>query len=75
MKEQFIARDTREPLKVLDGYDVLHDGSIDRAYIDTARADDYGADPLGDGTFRMVPSGDIVDYQERCKRLSHKGTR
>lgn len=29
---------------------------------------DYGCDPLGDGTFRMVPSGDIVDYAERCKR-------
>ena len=30
---------------------------------------DYGADPLGDGTFRMVPSGDIVDFAERNKRL------
>ncbi len=30
---------------------------------------DYGADPLGDGTFRMVPSGDIVDFEERCRRL------
>jgi hypothetical protein len=31
---------------------------------------DYGADPIGDGTFKMVPSGDIVDFAERCKRLS-----
>lgn len=31
---------------------------------------DYGADPLGDGTFRMVPSGDIVDFEERCRRLA-----
>lgn len=31
---------------------------------------DYGADPVDDGMFRMVPSGDIVDYQERCKRLA-----
>lgn len=30
---------------------------------------DYDADPVGDGTFKMVPSGDIVDYAERCKRL------
>lgn len=30
---------------------------------------DYGADPVGDGTFRMVPSGDIVSWEERCKRL------
>ena len=31
---------------------------------------DYGADPIGDGKFKMVPSGDIVDYTERCKRLN-----
>ena len=31
--------------------------------------DDYGADPIGDGNFKMVPSGDIVDYTERCRRL------
>lgn len=34
------------------------------------KSGDYGADPIGDGTFRMVPSGDIVDYSERCKRLA-----
>lgn len=30
---------------------------------------DYGADPLSDGTFRMVPSGDIVSFEERNRRL------
>ncbi len=30
---------------------------------------DYGADPVGDGIFKMVPSGDIVDWDERCRRL------
>lgn len=30
---------------------------------------DYGSDPLGDGMYRMVPSGDIVDKRERNKRL------
>ncbi len=30
---------------------------------------DYGADPIGEGKFKMVPSGDIVDWDERCKRL------
>ncbi len=30
---------------------------------------DHGADPIGDGTFRMVPSGDIVDMAERNRRL------
>lgn len=31
---------------------------------------DYGCDPLGDGTFKMVPSGDIVSREEKDKRLS-----
>lgn len=30
---------------------------------------DHGCDPIGDGMFRMVPSGDIVSYEERCRRL------
>lgn len=30
---------------------------------------DYGADPIGDGMFRMVPSGDVVNFTERCRRL------
>ena len=30
---------------------------------------DYGADPLGNGKFRMVPSNDVVDLEERNKRL------
>ena len=37
--------------------------------VDTSRASDYGADPIGDGTFRMVPSGDVVDMSERNRRL------
>ena len=37
---------------------------------DTSRAGDYGADPIGDGTFRMVPSGDIVGVEERNRRLA-----
>lgn len=40
-----------------------------RAIIDTSKPGDYGADPIGDGSFRMVPSGDVVDYAERCRRL------
>lgn len=30
---------------------------------------DYGADPIGDDAFRMVPSGDIVNLVERMRRL------
>lgn len=37
--------------------------------IDTTRPGDYGADPMGDGSFKMVPSGDIVTLDERNRRL------
>lgn len=40
-----------------------------RPTIDLDREVDYGADPLDDGSFRMIPSGDIVDFAERCRRL------
>ena len=40
-----------------------------RTLIDIAAPGDYGADPLGDGTFRMVPSGDVVGLDERNRRL------
>jgi hypothetical protein len=33
------------------------------------KQEDYGADPLGNGRFEMVPSGDIVDREERDRRL------
>lgn len=59
-------------MTVLGGYtlDMHQQGKlVQPAHIDTGKAGDYGADPVGDGTFRMVPSGDIVDYAERCKRL------
>jgi hypothetical protein len=41
-----------------------------REKVDMRRAGDYGADPLGDGTFRMVPSGDIVSHAECRQRLA-----
>lgn len=31
--------------------------------------EDYGADPIGDGTFKMIPSGDIVGLVERNRRM------
>ncbi len=42
-----------------------------RGKIDLNRPGDYGATPLGDGTHRMVPSGDIVDLAERIRRLAY----
>lgn len=37
--------------------------------IDTSSTKDYGCDPIGNGMFKMVPSGDIVDFEERNSRL------
>jgi len=34
--------------------------------------EDYGCDPLEDGMFKMIPSGDIVDYKEMKKRRNLK---
>ena len=41
-----------------------------RRAIDLRRQGDHGADPLGDGTYRMIPSGNIVDAAERTRRLN-----
>ncbi len=35
---------------------------------------DYGCDPLPDGTFKMVPSGDIVSKSEKEQRLNKVNT-
>ena len=39
--------------------------------IDISKPGDHGCDPVGDGTFKMVPSGDIVSLCEMRKRLGH----
>ena len=33
---------------------------------------DYGCDPMGNGTFKMIPSGDIVNKTKRDNRLPLK---
>ena len=48
---------------------------IRRDVVDTSAPGDYGADPLGDGMFRMVPSGDVVDHAERNRRLGEPSLR
>lgn len=45
---------------------------VERQAIDSGKPDDYGADPLPDGTFRMVPSGDVVSLEERNARLAKR---
>ena len=69
---RFIAKDSGEPLEVLGGYAIDATGGIIRGKIDVNQPGDYGADPLGDGRFRMVPSGDIVDPDEKERRLGRK---
>jgi hypothetical protein len=69
------AKQRERYMTVLGGYVLdMHDHGhlVKPALINTDRAGDYGADPLGDGTFRMVPSGDIVDYAERTRRLAQR---
>ena len=41
-----------------------------RYMVNTDQPGDTGADPIGDGAYRMYPSGDIVDFAERNRRLS-----
>jgi len=67
---RFIAKDTKEPLVVLGGYHLDSSGGIIREHLPTQCRGDYGCDPVGDGTFRMIPSGDIVNFEERNRRLS-----
>ena len=66
------SKKTERYMTVLGGYhlDMYNQGRLVRHEV-PARVEgkDYGADPLGDGTFRMIPSGDIVDFVERNKRL------
>lgn len=64
-------RDQARPEAV--GYELDRDTLTPiRTTIRTDVPGDYGADPIGDGMFRMVPSGDIVDYAERMRRLPRK---
>lgn len=42
---------------------------IHRQRVNTDKPGDYGCDPLGDGMFQMVPSGDVVDAEEKERRL------
>lgn len=65
-----ISTDDKKPI-VAFGYNLDESGAPIRQTLPPRMpGKDYGADPLGDGTFRMVPSGDIVDLAERRRRLA-----
>ena len=55
---------------ILGAYQLGEDDAPIRRTVDLGRPGDYGADPMGDGRFRMVPSGDVVDLAERNRRLA-----
>jgi hypothetical protein len=63
-QEKIFGRDFQE---ILD----MQQGKPTGRAIRAVPGKDYGADPIGDGTFRMVPSGDIVSKEERIRRLGH----
>lgn len=44
--------------------------AIDGAFVRMDSTRDHGADPLGNGKWRMIPSGDIVGAEERKRRLT-----
>jgi hypothetical protein len=66
-----MAKQRERYMTVLGGYklDMRDHGRLVRDQIDLNKTGDYGCDPVGDGTFKMVPSGDIVDLAERNRRL------
>jgi hypothetical protein len=47
----------------------MQKGTYKAPTIKTTPGKDYGCDPIGNGMYKMVPSGDIVNEQERNKRL------
>ena len=74
MKRSDKLRDMERPV-ILGAYELDRRTLLPiRRAINTSRPGDYGSDPLGNGTFRMVPSGDIVDLIERNKRLKRLGS-
>jgi hypothetical protein len=53
------------------GYELDRDSLAPiRQTVDLARDGDHGCDPIGGGIFRMVPSGDVVNLEERNRRLN-----
>lgn len=59
-------------MRVMGAYtlDMHNGGTIVRRTVAIVPGADYGSDPIGDGMFRMVPSGDVVDAAERDRRLN-----
>lgn len=69
-KDKLLLRDMDVPMVLGFELDRRTLTPVRRALAHSAPGQDYGCDPMGDGTFRMVPSGDIVDIQEKERRLA-----
>jgi hypothetical protein len=67
-----MAKQRERFMTILGGYvlDMDNHGALVRDRLVLKTDGDYGADPVEDGTFRMVPSGDIVTADEKNARLS-----
>jgi hypothetical protein len=65
----------RESLKPLHRHIMQENRRIFNQPLQVPRAgsQDYQAQDLGNGMHRMVPSNDVVDYEERCRRLKANG--
>lgn len=69
---EIVAEEEQREGKSIDafGYKVdMPSGKVQRQSINLDKKGDHGADPLGNGKFKMVPSGDVVDKAERDRRL------
>lgn len=64
-------------VSIVAGQKRLMDESVGRPHVESRTivnkpGVDYGCDPMGDGTFRMVPSGDVVSFEEMKLRRGIK---
>ena len=64
----FYDRKTGEEIRPF-GYELDDQGRPVREKLGRIKVNDYGCNPLLDGTFEMVPSGDIVSREEKERRL------
>lgn len=52
------------------GYELDKDYLLVRKPIRISKGKDYGYDPLGDGKYKMIPTGDIVGKSECDERMN-----
>lgn len=68
MKKKDKLREMDKPTVLGYELDKVHLTPV-RRQVDVGRVGDHGCDPVGDGTFLMVPSGEVVTFEEMRRRL------